>query len=143
MPMPNHTSKREPLLGDRRGSSIVLTLGAMEITFTINVYEDGRPGEVFVHVFSPSTLGVAAPETDSLLHALARSVSLGLQYGVPVEVYIEQLRHIRSDVAGFVTGHAQIRYARSIPDLLAQWLRIKFMPEMEDADVKKAISESA
>lgn len=85
----------------------------------VGLYEDGAPGEVFLQ---GDRLGSTLR---GLLDALAVSISLGLQYGVPLASYTAKLRGMRFEPAGS-TNHPDIRIATSIVDAVARWLDGRF-----------------
>jgi len=74
----------------------------------VGFYEDGRPGELFIHMDRVGSL------IHGLLDALAVTTSIGLQYGVPLSACVEKWRHTRFEPAG--------RGASSVIDLVASWL---------------------
>ena len=79
----------------------------------------GKPGELFI------TMGKEGSFASGLADAFAKMVSLSLQYGVPLENLIRQLRHMRFSPDGF-TGDPDIPTASSVTDFLAQWLQKTF-----------------
>jgi ribonucleoside-diphosphate reductase alpha chain len=79
--------------------------------FTVGEYEDGKPGELFIHVAKQgSTLS-------GLMDSFAISVSHGLQYGVPLKSYVKTMMS-RSYAPSGITDDAQIRTATSITDYI-------------------------
>src|SRR5262245_9755116 len=67
-----------------------------------------------------------------LMDAFATSISLALQYGVPLETLVEKFSHVRFEPSGF-TPNAQIPYAKSITDYIFRWMASKFLsPEQQD-----------
>ena len=94
-------------------------LGELRVYAIVGLYPDGRPGELFLH-------GDRAGSTVSgLLNALAVAVSVGLQHGVPLEVYSAKWRQTRFG-AGGLTGDKVFRACTSMLDLIAQWLAARF-----------------
>lgn len=92
----------------------------MHIYFTIGLYDDGRPGEVFIKADKTGTLASGALDTVGIM------MSVMLQYGVPLEVMLEKLRHTRFGPGGF-TGDPEIKSCSSPLDLLAQFLEQRFL----------------
>jgi ribonucleoside-diphosphate reductase alpha chain len=84
------------------------------------MYEDGRPGEIFV------TMAKEGSMTSGLMDALACVTSISLQYGVPMKVLCDKLSHTRFEPSG-VTGNPEIPIAKSITDYLFRWLSMKFI----------------
>lgn len=90
-------------------------LGGHEFYLTVGLYPDGKPGELFI------TMGKEGTFASGLADAFAKMVSIALQYGVPLENVIRQLRHMRFSPEGF-TGDPDIPTASSVADFLARWL---------------------
>lgn len=90
--------------------------------FTVGLYSDGSPGEVFVNMDKMATT------LSGLMDAAAINMSIGLQYGIPLEVFISKMRGTQFTPAGF-TGDSQVNNCTSPLDLLARWLEVKFPPE--------------
>jgi len=87
---------------------------------TVGLYEDGKPGELFIIMNQQGSF--AAGMADSF----AKMVSIGLQYGVPIETMVSQLRHMRFQPSGF-TGDSDIANTSSISDYIAQWFEKMFL----------------
>jgi ribonucleoside-diphosphate reductase alpha chain len=84
------------------------------------MYEDGRPGEIFIKMAKEgSTLS-------GFMDGVVVSISIGLQYGVPLKILVHKLTNTRFEPSGF-TENASIRYASSMPDYIARWLDGKFL----------------
>ena len=62
-----------------------------------------------------------------LMDSFATSISIGLQYGVPLEVLVNKFVHMRFEPSGY-TNNPQIRIAKSITDYIFRWMAIKFLP---------------
>jgi ribonucleoside-diphosphate reductase alpha chain len=101
-------------------------VGGHEGYITVSLFEDGTPGEIFMTMNKEgSTLG-------GIIGAWAISLSLNLQYGVPLHVLINKYSHVRFEPSG-MTNNRNIPMAKSIVDYLARWLALKFL----DADAAK------
>ena len=99
---------------------------------TVGLYEDGTPGEMFI------TMTKAGSTLGGLMDCFATSVSLNLQYGVPLESMVKKFRHVRFEPAG-MTGSKDIPFAKSIVDYVFTWLGRRFLPgTTEVAEVKSA-----
>ena len=83
------------------------------------MYEDGTPGELFV------TMAKEGSVVSGLMDGFATSVSLALQYGVPLQVLSDKFTHTRYEPSGF-TGNPEIPIAKSITDYIFRWLSLKF-----------------
>ncbi len=86
----------------------------------VGMYEDGTPGEIFIKMSKEgSTLS-------GVMDTLALSLSMNLQYGVPVEVLCEKLAHTRFEPMGMTTNR-EIPMVKSLMDYLGRWLALKFL----------------
>jgi ribonucleoside-diphosphate reductase alpha chain len=96
------------------------SVGGHEGYVTVGMYEDGRPGEVFVKMSKEgSTLS-------GVMDGLALTLSMGLQYGVPLKVLVDKLVNTRFEPSG-ITANPNIRFVSSVLDYLARWLGSKFI----------------
>ena len=82
---------------------------------TVGKYEDGSPGEVFMKMAKQGST------VSGLMDSLAICMSLALQHGVPLQVMVDKLSHMRFEPSGF-TGNPEIPMAKSIVDYLVRWL---------------------
>ncbi|HEX9345091.1 MAG TPA: hypothetical protein VF900_04155, partial [Candidatus Acidoferrum sp.] len=83
-------------------------------------YDDGRPGEIFIKMSKEgSTLS-------GVMDGLALTISLGLQYGVPLKVFVDKLLNTRFEPSG-ITANANIRFVSSVLDYIARWLGGRFI----------------
>lgn len=95
--------------------------------FTVGLFEDGRPGELFITMAKEgSTIG-------GLMDTVATLVSLSLQYGVPLEDLVRKFAHQRFEPSGY-TSNPQIRVAKSIVDYIFRWLGITFIAGYEGVE---------
>jgi ribonucleoside-diphosphate reductase alpha chain len=124
--------ERERLPSRRAGETIEVKIGGQKFFFRTSVYPDGRCGEVFIDcVKEGGTLRATA-------NALAIAVSLGLQYGVPLEKFVDTFAGMRFEPAGVVQGHERVKMASSFLDLMARELGITFLGRDELAHVQLA-----
>jgi ribonucleoside-diphosphate reductase alpha chain len=94
---------------------------------TVGFYPDGRPGEVFITMAKEgSTIG-------GLMDVLGTSISMGLQYGVPLDVFVNKFAHSRFEPAGF-TKNPDIPIAKSVTDYIFRWLGMEFIPGYREAN---------
>ena len=84
------------------------------------MYEDGKPGEIFL------VMAKEGSTISGLMDAFATSISMSLQYGVPLETLVEKFSHVRFEPSGF-TKNPEINYAKSITDYIFRWLASKFL----------------
>jgi ribonucleoside-diphosphate reductase alpha chain len=113
-------AQRERLPAERRSITHRFEVGGHEGYIIVGMYADGRPGEVFIKMAKEgSTLS-------GVMDGLALSLSVGLQYGVPLTVLVDKLTNTRFEPSGF-TQNPQIRYASSLLDYVSRWLGGKFI----------------
>ena len=116
---------RRRLPNERQSITHKFSIAGHEGYFTVGLYEDGTPGEFFIKMSKEgSTLS-------GIMDSLALSISLNLQYGVPLEVLISKFTHARFEPAGMTTNK-EIPIAKSLMDYIGRWLAIKFLSK-EDA----------
>jgi ribonucleoside-diphosphate reductase alpha chain len=113
-------AQRERLPAERRSITHRFEVGGHEGYIIVGMYDDGRPGEVFIKMAKEgSTLS-------GVMDGLALSLSIGLQYGVPLTALVDKLTSTRFEPSGF-TQNPEIRYASSVLDYIARWLGGKFI----------------
>jgi ribonucleoside-diphosphate reductase alpha chain len=119
-----HERKRLPL--DRTEVGRKFQVGDHEGYIHVGLYDDGSPGDMFVDIAKDGTT------LQGLMNSLMIAVSMGLQYGVPPEVYVSKLSHMRFEPSG-MTNDADIRTAKSIVDYIFRWFGKKFLtPEQQE-----------
>ncbi len=113
-------ARRKKLPSERQSITHKFGLGGHEGYITVGMYEDGTPGEIFIKMAKEgSTLS-------GILDGFALSVSIGLQYGVPLKALVDKFINTRFEPSGY-TGHPAIPYAKSILDYLGRWLGGRFI----------------
>jgi ribonucleoside-diphosphate reductase alpha chain len=123
-PIPVHERKRLPL--DRTEVGRKFQVGDHEGYIHVGLYDDGSPGDIFVDIAKDGTTMAG------LMNSLCLAVSMGLQYGVPPEVYVSKLSHMRFEPSG-LTNDADIRTAKSIVDYIFRWFGKRFLtPEQQE-----------
>ena len=123
-PVPIRERKRLPL--DRTEIGRKFQVGDHEGYIHVGLYDDGSPGDIFVDIAKDGTTMAG------LMNSLCLAVSMGLQYGVPPEVYVSKLSHMRFEPSG-MTNDADIRVAKSIVDYIFRWFGKKFLtPEQQE-----------
>src|SRR5438309_4960725 len=90
----------------------------------VGLYDDGTPGEIFV------VMSKEGSTISGLMDAFSTSISLALQYGVPLKVLVNKFTHTRFEPAG-ITTNQDIRFAKSVVDYIFRWLGLKFLPKEE------------
>ncbi len=106
---------RVKLPRERQAVTRKVNLAGQEFYVTVGMYPDGKPGEVFITMSQEGTFA------SGMADAFAKILSIALQYGVPLNNVIRQLRHMRFAPDGF-TGDPDLPTASSVVDFLAQWL---------------------
>ena len=113
-------TQREKLPVERDSVTHKFSVGGHEGYITVGMYEDGRPGEVFIKMSKEgSTLS-------GVMDGLALTLSIGLQYGVPLKVLVDKLLNTRFEPSG-ITANPNIRFATSVLDYIARWLGGRFI----------------
>jgi ribonucleoside-diphosphate reductase alpha chain len=119
-----HERKRLPL--DRTEVGRKFSVGDHEGYIHVGLYDDGSPGDIFVDIAKDGTTMAG------LMNSLMIAVSMGLQYGVPPEVYVSKLSHLRFEPSG-MTNDPDIRVAKSIVDYIFRWFGKRFLtPEQQE-----------
>lgn len=131
----------------RRGFTQKATIDGQTVFVRTGEYEDGTLGEIFVDMHKEGAT------FRSLMNCFAIAVSVGLQYGVPLEEYVEKFTFTRFEPAGMVTGHPNIKSSTSIIDFIFRLLGYEYQnrtdlvhilteqnavtgnPQMEDGDI--------
>jgi ribonucleoside-diphosphate reductase alpha chain len=114
-------SIRHRLPDERQSITHKFAIANHEGYITVGMYEDGKPGEIFVKMAKEGAT------LSGLMDSFALALSLALQYGVPLKVLHEKFSHTRFEPSGF-TQNPDIPYAKSIMDYLFRWLAKKFLP---------------
>jgi ribonucleoside-diphosphate reductase alpha chain len=113
--------RRERLPDTRQSITHKFNISGHEGYVTVGLYPDGRPGELFITMAKEgSTIG-------GLMDCFGTAVSMSLQYGVPLEVYVNKFSHTRFEPWGF-TKNPEIKIAKSLVDYIFRWLGITFLP---------------
>ncbi len=103
-----------------------------EGTITVGLYDDGSPGELFIRMAKEgSTAG-------GIMNALASSVTIGLQYGVPLKTFIDIFRHHRFEPSG-MTSNKELPFAKSIVDYIFAWMGCQFIPGYREINIPQRI----
>ena len=116
-----HNAEREKLPQRRKGYTQKATVGGHKVYLRTGEYEDGRLGEVFIDMHKE---GAAFR---SLMNNFAIAVSIGLQYGVPLEEFVEAFPFTRFEPQGIVSGNDAIKMSTSILDYTFRELAISYL----------------
>ena len=112
--------RRRKLPDERNSVTHKFSIAGHEGYITVGMYEDGTAGEIFIKMNKEgSTLS-------GVMDMWATSMSMNLQYGVPLEVLCTKMAHSRFDPMGMTTNK-EIPMAKSFMDYLGRWLALKFL----------------
>ncbi len=123
-----HGEKRK-LPAKRSGITISARIGQQKVWLRTGEYPDGRVAEIFIDMYKE---GAAFR---SMLNLFAISVSLGLQYGIPLEKYVEKFTFTRFDPAGF-TDHPNVKNCTSVIDFVFRVLGMEYLGRTDFVQVK-------
>src|SRR6266478_4151561 len=113
-------AQRRKLPDERKSITHKFSIGGHEGYIIVGMYEEGGTGEIFIKMAKEgSTLS-------GFMDGLALSISIGLQYGVPLKALVDKLTNTRFEPSGF-TENPSIRYSSSVLDYIARWLGGKFL----------------
>ncbi len=112
--------RRERLPDTRQSVTHKFNVGGHEGYITVGLYPDGRVGELFITVAKEgSTIG-------GLMDCFSTALSMSLQYGVPLQAYVDKFSHTRFEPLGF-TKNPDIPMAKSLVDYIFRWLGMNFL----------------
>lgn len=114
----------------RRGFTQEAHVGGHKVFLRTGEYDDGTLGEIFIDMHKE---GAAFR---SLMNCFSMAVSVGLQYGVPLETFVEQFTFTRFEPHGVVSGHPNIKFATSIVDYIFRVLGVEYLQRYDFAQVK-------
>jgi ribonucleoside-diphosphate reductase alpha chain len=121
--------ERERMPDRRKGYTQKAVVGGHKVYLRTGEYDDGRLGEIFIDMHKE---GAALR---SFINNFAIAVSLGLQYGVPLEEYVDAFTFTRFEPAGPVQGNDSIKYATSILDYVFRELAVSYLERFDLAHV--------
>jgi len=130
--------EREKLPNRRKSYTQKATVGGHKVYLHTGEYEDGRLGEIFIDMHKE---GAAFR---SLMNNFAIAISLGLQYGVPLEEYVEAFTFTRFEPAGLVTGNETIKNATSVLDYIFRELAVSYLGrhDLAHVDPREIVGET-
>ncbi|MDE2011320.1 MAG: vitamin B12-dependent ribonucleotide reductase [Alphaproteobacteria bacterium] len=129
------STEREKLPHRRKGYTQKAVVGGHKVYLRTGEYEDGRPGEIFIDMHKE---GAAFR---SLMNNFAIAISIGLQYGVPLEEFVEAFTFTRFEPAGIVLGNDSIKNATSVLDYIFRELAVSYLGRNDLAHVPPARDE--
>ncbi|MGD9667620.1 MAG: vitamin B12-dependent ribonucleotide reductase [Hyphomicrobiaceae bacterium] len=133
-----HGQEREKLPSRRKGYTQKASVGGHKVYLRTGEYDDGRVGEIFIDMHKE---GAAFR---SLMNNFAIAISLGLQYGVPLEEYVEAFTFTRFEPAGIVQGNEAIKNATSILDYIFRELAVSYLGrhDLAHVDPREIVGET-
>ncbi|HET9199277.1 MAG TPA: vitamin B12-dependent ribonucleotide reductase [Solirubrobacterales bacterium] len=121
--MPEPVRKKMPR--ERESITHKFSIAGHEGYITAGKYDDGTVGEIFL-----TDIGKEGSTMRGLLNAFATAISLGLQYGVPLETFVQKFSYMRFEPEG-MTRNPEIPFAKSMPDYIMRWLASRFIEDTE------------
>jgi len=113
---------RRRLPSERTAVTHKFDIAGHEGYITVGLYPDGQPGEIFLKMAKEGST------VSGLMDSFATTVSVALQYGVPLRDLVNKFAHVRFEPSGF-TGNSEIPIAKSIVDYIFRWLGSRFMSD--------------
>jgi ribonucleoside-diphosphate reductase alpha chain len=117
--------ERKKMPRERESITHKFSIAGHEGYITAGKYDDGNVGEIFL-----TDIGKEGSTMRGLMNAFATAISLGLQYGVPLEVFVRKFSYMRFEPEG-MTGNPEIPFAKSLPDYIMRWLASRFIEDTE------------
>jgi ribonucleoside-diphosphate reductase alpha chain len=115
---------RRRLPAERTAITHKFDIAGHEGYITVGMYPDGQPGEIFLKMAKEGST------VSGLMDTLATTISVSLQYGVPLRDLVNKFAHVRFEPSGF-TGNQEIPIAKSIVDYIFRWLGSRFLSDQE------------
>ena len=119
---------RHRLPGERAAVTHRFDISGHEGYITVGLYPDGQPGEIFLKMAKEGST------VSGLMDSFATTVSVALQYGVPLRDLVNKFAHVRFEPSGF-TGNQEIPIAKSIVDYIFRWLGSRFLSPDDKASL--------
>jgi ribonucleoside-diphosphate reductase alpha chain len=116
---------RKRMPRERESITHKFSIAGHEGYITAGKYEDGSVGEIFL-----TDIGKEGSTMRGLMNAFATAISLGLQYGVPLEDFVRKFSYMRFEPEG-ITGNPEIPFAKSLPDYIMRWVASRFIDDVE------------
>ena len=123
-------ANRQRLPERRKGYTQKAMVGGHKVYLRTGEYQDGRLGEIFIDMHKEGAAFRA------MMNNFAIAVSVGLQYGVPLEEFVDAFTFTRFEPAGMVQGNDSIKSATSILDYIFRELAVSYLDRTDLAHVK-------
>ncbi len=111
---------RRRLPAERTAVTHKFDIAGHEGYITVGLYPDGQPGEIFLKMAKEGST------VSGLMDSFATTVSVALQYGVPLRDLVNKFAHVRFEPSGF-TGNSEIPIAKSLVDYIFRWMGSRFL----------------
>ena len=121
--------KRRKMPRERQSLTHKFSIGGHEGYITAGMYEDGTVGEIFL-----TDIGKEGSTLRGMMNSFATAISVGLQYGVPLETLVRKFSYMRFEPEG-MTSNPEIPFAKSMPDYIMRWLASRFL----DTDLQEEL----
>jgi ribonucleoside-diphosphate reductase alpha chain len=121
---------RRKLPSKRTGFTQEASIAGHKVYLRTGEYEDGTLGEVFIDMHKE---GAAYR---SMMNCFAISISLGLQYGVPLREFVDKFTFTRFEPSGMVDGHPNVKFATSLVDYIFRVLGLEYLGRTDFVQVK-------
>jgi ribonucleoside-diphosphate reductase alpha chain len=121
--------KRRRMPRERQSITHKFSIGGHEGYITAGMYDDGTVGEIFL-----TDIGKEGSTLRGMMNSFATAISVGLQYGVPLETLVRKFSYMRFEPEG-MTSNPEIPFAKSMPDYIMRWLASRFL----DADLQEEL----
>ena len=131
----SNIATRKILPNKRKGFTQKSKIDGNTIFVRTGEYEDGTLGEIFVDMHKEGA------SFRSLMNCFAIAVSIGLQYGVPLEEYYDKFTFSRFEPSGMVEGHANIKSSTSVVDFIFRLLGFEYLNRQEQLHIKPKIAD--
>jgi ribonucleoside-diphosphate reductase alpha chain len=125
---PEPTPVRRKMPRERESITHKFSIAGHEGYITAGKYEDGTIGEIFL-----TDIGKEGSTLRGMLNAFATAISIGLQYGVPLETFVRKFSYMRFDPEG-ITNNPEIPFAKSMPDYIMRWLGSRFIDDLDELE---------
>src|SRR4051794_23034106 len=120
---------RRRMPSERQSLTHKFSIAGHEGYITAGEYEDGTLGEIFL-----TDIGKEGSTIKGMMNAFATAISLGLQYGVPLETFVRKFAYVRFEPEG-ITRNPEIPFAKSMPDYIMRWVASRY----GDADLQEEL----
>jgi ribonucleoside-diphosphate reductase alpha chain len=119
---------RRKMPRERESITHKFSIAGHEGYITAGKYEDGSIGEIFL-----TDIGKEGSTLRGMMNAFATAISIGLQYGVPLETFVKKFSYMRFDPEG-ITKNPEIPFAKSMPDYIMRWLASRFIDDLDELE---------